>query len=151
MSIVSSSSSTLLVAEDEHPIFDRSSSSRPSSTPTPYAIMYEEETITAINEKSTPNAKPTPLPRLQVSILLLMLLSEPCTAAVLLPFINNLVYEVGITHGDKAKVGYYAGMIVSFTPKRKQKLGRLISPGRNHFSSSQSRCSSCSMVGFLIV
>ncbi|KAG8698105.1 hypothetical protein FRC09_007431 [Ceratobasidium sp. 395] len=42
-----------------------------------------------------------------------MLLSEPCTAAVLLPFINNLVYEVGVTNGDKSKIGYYAGLIES--------------------------------------
>ncbi|KAH7334668.1 MFS general substrate transporter [Rhizoctonia solani] len=78
---------------------------RPCS-PSPI-IVYEKE-IT--NEKSI---EPTPLPRLQVSILLLMLLSEPCTAGVLLPFINNLVYETGVTHGSHAKIGYYAGLIES--------------------------------------
>lgn len=76
---------------------------------TVFVLLHPSEA--SIEEKPSP--KPTPLPRLQVSILLLMLLSEPCTAAVLLPFINNLVFEVGITHGDKSKVGYYAGLIVS--------------------------------------
>lgn len=66
------------------------------------------------DEKSLESPQPTPLPRLQVSILLLMLLSEPFTAGVLFPFINNLVYETGVTHGNKAKIGYYAGLIVSF-------------------------------------
>ncbi|CAE6442355.1 unnamed protein product [Rhizoctonia solani] len=81
---------------------------RPSS-PSP-TVVYEKEATEDSNEKSS---EPTPLPRLQVSILLLMLLSEPCSAAVLLPFINNLVYETGVTHGNKAKIGYYAGLIES--------------------------------------
>ncbi|KAJ1305984.1 hypothetical protein OPQ81_010699 [Rhizoctonia solani] len=42
-----------------------------------------------------------------------MLLSEPCTASVLLPFINNLIFETGVTHGSKATIGYYAGLIES--------------------------------------
>ncbi|KAF8608166.1 MFS general substrate transporter [Ceratobasidium sp. AG-I] len=77
--------------------------------PTIFTLLHPSEPST----QEKPSPEPTPLPRLQVSILLLMLLSEPCTAAVLLPFINNLVYEVGITHGDKSKVGYYAGLIES--------------------------------------
>ncbi|KAG8688080.1 hypothetical protein FRC11_006091 [Ceratobasidium sp. 423] len=81
---------------------------RPSS-PSPIFI-YEKEAIDDSNEKMN---EPTPLPWLQISILLLMLLSEPCTAGVLLPFINNLVYETGVTHGDKAKIGYYAGLVES--------------------------------------
>ncbi|QRV84193.1 peptide/nitrate transporter [Ceratobasidium sp. AG-Ba] len=74
-----------------------------SPRPPSPAILYEEHD--EVSEKPTLQPRATPLPRLQVSILLFMLLSEPCTAAVLLPFINNLVYEVGITHGDKSKVG----------------------------------------------
>ncbi|CUA66961.1 putative membrane protein YCR023C [Saccharomyces cerevisiae S288c] [Rhizoctonia solani] len=79
------------------------------SSPSPMFI-YEKEATEESNEKSN---QPTPLPRLQVSILLLMLLSEPSSAAVLLPFINNLVYETGVTHGSKAKIGYYAGLVES--------------------------------------
>ncbi|KAG8679132.1 hypothetical protein FRC08_017200, partial [Ceratobasidium sp. 394] len=109
MTTFSSGSSTLPITEGEHLILNlRCRSPRPASP----AILYETDDE-KIAEKTTVDAKPTPLPRLQVSILLFMLLSEPCTAAVLFPFINNLVYEVGITNGDKSKVGYYAGLIES--------------------------------------
>ncbi|KAG8789025.1 hypothetical protein FRC12_013974 [Ceratobasidium sp. 428] len=108
MTTTCSGSSTLTVLENEHLALSlRCRSPRPSSP----AVLYEMEN--EITEKPSLKAKPTPLPRLQVSILLFMLLSEPCTAAVLLPFINNLVYEVGITKGDKSKIGYYAGLIES--------------------------------------
>ncbi|CAE6388720.1 unnamed protein product [Rhizoctonia solani] len=79
------------------------------SSPSP-TILYDKETMNGSDEKLS---EPTPIPWLQVSTLLLMLLSEPSTAGVLLPFINNLVYETGITHGSKAKIGYYAGLIES--------------------------------------
>ncbi|QRV98227.1 major facilitator superfamily transporter [Ceratobasidium sp. AG-Ba] len=92
-------------------VLDQESIRCRSPRPPSPAILYEEHD--GVSEKPTLQPRATPLPRLQVSILLFMLLSEPCTAAVLLPFINNLVYEVGITHGDKSKVGYYAGVIES--------------------------------------
>ncbi|KAG9084535.1 hypothetical protein FRC07_013614, partial [Ceratobasidium sp. 392] len=108
MATISSGSLTLTVVEDAHLISNlRCRSPRPPSP----AVLYE--TDNDVTEKPTSKTKPTSLPRLQVSILLFMLLSEPCTAAVLLPFINNLVYDVGITNGDKSKVGYYAGLIES--------------------------------------
>ncbi|KAF8678925.1 Major Facilitator Superfamily [Rhizoctonia solani] len=79
---------------------------RPSS-PSPI-VLYEKRSMDESSEKLN---EPAPIPWLQVSTLLLMLLSEPTTAGVLLPFINNLVYETGVTHGNKAKIGYYAGLI----------------------------------------
>lgn len=74
--------------------------------------------------------KPTPLPRLQIFILLLMQLAEPITSNCIFPFINQVRYEsphtailqlsalqliseLDITGGDEKKVGYYAGLIVS--------------------------------------
>jgi hypothetical protein len=36
------------------------------------------------------DGKPTPLPRLQFTILLLMLFAEPITAQCILPFINEV-------------------------------------------------------------
>ena len=68
----------------------------------------------------------TPLPRLQIGILLLILLTEPICSQCIYPFINQvtprsepypdprltyfqLVSELGITDGDEKKVGYYAG------------------------------------------
>ncbi|CAE6445304.1 unnamed protein product [Rhizoctonia solani] len=56
---------------------------------------------------------PTPLPKRQISILLLMQLSEPIAYSVIYPFIARLVNETGVTGGDESKIGYYAGMIES--------------------------------------
>ncbi|KAH7915289.1 MFS general substrate transporter [Hygrophoropsis aurantiaca] len=55
----------------------------------------------------------TPLPKLQISILLLMQLAEPISSLSIYPFINQLIREIGITGGDETKVGYYAGVIES--------------------------------------
>ncbi|OAX31596.1 MFS general substrate transporter [Rhizopogon vinicolor AM-OR11-026] len=57
--------------------------------------------------------KPTPLLKLQISILLLALLIEPISSRYIYPYVNQLVSELDITGGDKRKVGYYAGLIES--------------------------------------
>ncbi|RDX43402.1 MFS general substrate transporter [Lentinus brumalis] len=57
--------------------------------------------------------KPTPLPKLQIGILMLLHLAEPITSNCIFPFINQLVSELDITGGDQKKVGYYAGLIES--------------------------------------
>ncbi|OAX35437.1 MFS general substrate transporter [Rhizopogon vinicolor AM-OR11-026] len=57
--------------------------------------------------------KPTPLPKLQISILLLAQLFEPIASQSIYPYINQLVSELDITGGDERKVGYYAGLIES--------------------------------------
>ncbi|KAJ3557587.1 hypothetical protein NM688_g1389 [Phlebia brevispora] len=58
-------------------------------------------------------SKVTPLPKLQISILLFFQLAEPITSQCIYPFINQLVSELDITGGDERKVGYYAGLIES--------------------------------------
>ncbi|KAF8574316.1 MFS general substrate transporter [Ramaria rubella] len=55
----------------------------------------------------------TPLPKLQLFILLYLQLAEPITGFVIFPFINQLIFEYGITDGDEKKVGYYAGTVSS--------------------------------------
>ncbi|KAF8879293.1 major facilitator superfamily multidrug-resistance, DHA1 sub-family [Gymnopilus junonius] len=57
--------------------------------------------------------KPTPLPRSQLLSVFLIQGTEPITATVIYPFINQLVRETGITGGDETKTGYYAGVIES--------------------------------------
>ncbi|KAI0774849.1 MFS general substrate transporter [Trametes elegans] len=57
--------------------------------------------------------KPTPLPKGQIAILMLLALAEPITSHCIYPFINQLISELDITGGDEKKVGYYAGMIES--------------------------------------
>jgi hypothetical protein len=55
----------------------------------------------------------TPLPKFQLALLMLIQFSEPITALVIYPFINQFVRLTGITGGDDRKTGYYAGIIVS--------------------------------------
>ncbi|KAJ8072018.1 hypothetical protein PM082_015576 [Marasmius tenuissimus] len=55
----------------------------------------------------------TPLPHGQISLVLLMQISEPLASQSIYPYINQLVSELDITGGDEKKVGYYAGLIES--------------------------------------
>ena len=62
------------------------------------------------------NASPvqaiTPLPKLQILSVSMIQFTEPITALVIYPFINQLIRETGITNGNDARSGYYAGIIV---------------------------------------
>ncbi|OAX31459.1 MFS general substrate transporter [Rhizopogon vinicolor AM-OR11-026] len=49
--------------------------------------------------------KPTPLPKLQISIVLLALLVEAIAEKYIYPYINQLVSELDITGSDERKVG----------------------------------------------
>ncbi|KDQ59075.1 hypothetical protein JAAARDRAFT_192627 [Jaapia argillacea MUCL 33604] len=57
--------------------------------------------------------KRTPLPWAQFSIVLFLQLAEPLTGQVISPFAPDLIRNVGITHGDETKVGYYVGLMHS--------------------------------------
>ncbi|TBU27875.1 MFS general substrate transporter [Dichomitus squalens] len=74
----------------------------------------EEETRPLLGvREGTKQKKSTPLPKLQIAILMLLQLSEPITSHCIFPFINQLISELDITGGDAKKVGYYAGLIES--------------------------------------
>ncbi|KAM6504169.1 Major facilitator superfamily domain containing protein [Amanita muscaria] len=72
-----------------------------------------DEETPLLFESSKKAAKRTPLPTLQISIVLLLLICEPFANNSILPYINQLITELGITGGDERKVGYYAGLIQS--------------------------------------
>lgn len=94
-----------------------------------YSQFPDEETALLAPERKALKTQ-TPLPRLQISILLIISLAEPITSNCIYPFINQvctsirmlscytlnvnrqLVSELDITGGDETKVGYYAGLIV---------------------------------------
>lgn len=65
------------------------------------------------DEAKKPLRKKTPLPKLQVFTMMFVQFCEPVTATVIYPFVVKLVRETGITGGNDAKTGYYAGCIVS--------------------------------------
>ncbi|KAJ7217117.1 major facilitator superfamily domain-containing protein [Mycena pura] len=53
---------------------------------------------------------PTPLPKLQLGIVMFVQICEPTASQSIYPYINQLVSELDIIGGDKRKVGYYAGL-----------------------------------------
>ncbi|EAU85270.2 major facilitator superfamily transporter [Coprinopsis cinerea okayama7 len=55
----------------------------------------------------------TPLPKLQIGIVLLLQMCEPICSQSIYPYINELVSGLEIIGGDIRKVGYYAGLIES--------------------------------------
>ncbi|KAF9230341.1 MFS general substrate transporter [Melanogaster broomeanus] len=78
-----------------------------------------DESVPLLPSPAVVIKRPTPLPKLQITILLLVSLIEPIASQCILPFINEaktdmqLVADLDITGGDKRKVGYYAGLIES--------------------------------------
>ncbi|KAH9902895.1 major facilitator superfamily domain-containing protein [Cubamyces lactineus] len=64
-------------------------------------------------EQSVEAVKETPLPKLQLFILLYLQLAEPITSTVIYPFVNQLVRQTGVTGGDERKTGYFAGLVES--------------------------------------
>ena len=74
------------------------------------AVPYDD-----LDDSDSPpqNLKPTPLPIYQLFIVYLTQFTEPLTASVIYPFVNQLVRDTGVIDGDERKTGYYAGVIVS--------------------------------------
>lgn len=121
----------LLVYVSSVPIKVRGSLLRAMDTSNSARILVTSE----ITPLQVPRKKPrTPLPKLQIGILLILQLVEPIASLSIFPYINQvwlqddevfycdvqfwhcfptqLIRELGITGGDDAAVGYYAGIIV---------------------------------------
>lgn len=77
------------------------------------ALATHDTNNNAIIQSAGAELKPTPLPKFQLFIVLLIQFGEPITGVVIYPFVNQFVRETGITNGDERKTGYYAGIIVS--------------------------------------
>lgn len=80
---------------------------------TPLVEQEDRDNRGLIQAADRPVEKPTPLPKLQLFSLFYIQFCEPITATVIYPFVVQLVRDTGITHGDEAKTGYFAGFIVS--------------------------------------
>ncbi|KAG1742471.1 major facilitator superfamily domain-containing protein [Suillus lakei] len=80
-------------------------------TPDSHEIIANE-TTPLVPAKGSKKPR-TPLPKLQIGILLTLQLAEPIASTSIFPYINQLIRELGITGGDEAAVGYYAGVVES--------------------------------------
>ncbi|GAW05325.1 major facilitator superfamily [Lentinula edodes] len=79
----------------------------------PPSQAQADEDVDPYASRRLPKIERTPIPKLQVSMVLLIQLSEPIAATVIYPFVNQFVASTGITQGDEKKTGYYAGVIES--------------------------------------
>ncbi|KAJ7306824.1 major facilitator superfamily multidrug-resistance, DHA1 sub-family [Mycena albidolilacea] len=55
----------------------------------------------------------TPLPKVQLTITMLIQSAEALSATVIFPFVPQFVRDTGITGGDERKTGYWAGVLES--------------------------------------
>ncbi|KIK47058.1 hypothetical protein CY34DRAFT_74826 [Suillus luteus UH-Slu-Lm8-n1] len=74
--------------------------------------MLASEITPLFSAEATKKPK-TPLPKRQICILMMLQLAEPIASTSIFPYINQLISELGITGGNDAAVGYYAGIIES--------------------------------------
>lgn len=74
--------------------------------------LYDEDSEFNERHQAIQVSIPTPLPKLQLFLVILVQFAEPVTSTVIFPFIPQLIRISGITHGDEKSIGYYAGMIV---------------------------------------
>lgn len=78
----------------------------------------ELDSSTNDEERQTTQTTPThlkpetPLPKLSLAIIFLVRVCEPVNFTFLFPFINQYIWDLGVTK-DKSQVGIYAGMIES--------------------------------------
>ncbi|KAH8985309.1 MFS general substrate transporter [Lactarius akahatsu] len=70
-----------------------------------------EETSLLPEDDATRN--PTPLPKLQIAVIISVWFAESIISNSISPYLNQLVKELPIVGGDERKVGYYTGIIVS--------------------------------------
>ncbi|KAJ6494415.1 major facilitator superfamily domain-containing protein [Mycena sanguinolenta] len=72
----------------------------------------EDGTLSQTQDVVAPTTR-TPIPKFQLSILVLIQFAEPMTWMVISPFVVQFVRETGITGGDETKTGFYVGILES--------------------------------------
>ncbi|KAH8991319.1 MFS general substrate transporter [Lactarius hatsudake] len=75
-------------------------------------VYITKKPLCSTSETVTENLV-TPVPWAQLWVLLVLQLAEPLTSQVIYPFAPEFVRNVGITHGDESRVGYYVGLLQS--------------------------------------
>ncbi|KAI9060994.1 MFS general substrate transporter [Trametes sanguinea] len=78
-----------------------------------HAEADEETPLLRSESQGHHKRKHNPIPWGQFSILLVLQLAEPLTSQVIYPFAPELIRQIGITHGDETRVGYYVGLMQS--------------------------------------
>jgi hypothetical protein len=85
----------------------------PQECPDECSALVEQDDESCTSIDSTIDCAPTPLPKLQLFIIIFIQISEPVTSTVIYPFVNELIRSLGVTNGDEKRTGYYVGIVVS--------------------------------------
>ncbi len=131
--------------------------------------MSDEQTA-LLSDRHDLQRQRTPVPKLQLAVILLLQICEIVTSYSILPYINQvylsssmrpdmahsylaskLIADLGITGGDNAKLGYYAGLIVESSNKSTAKTGSMILCQESLFYVAQAATRSCNGVEYLTV
>ncbi|KAJ7186215.1 major facilitator superfamily multidrug-resistance, DHA1 sub-family [Mycena pura] len=75
--------------------------------------MHDDEAPAHSVQRDLAPVKRTPIPKFQLFVLLAIQFAEVMTALVIYPFVVQFVRDTGITGGDEAKTGFYAGLLES--------------------------------------
>lgn len=62
------------------------------------------------DQKSTPPAKPTPLPKAQLATLCVVRLVDPIVFTQIFPYVNEMIDHLHLTD-DPSKIGFYSGIV----------------------------------------
>jgi hypothetical protein len=85
----------------------------PQECPNERSALVEQDDESFTTTDSSIDWAPTPLPKLQLFIIIFIQISEPVTSTVIYPFVNELIRSLGVTNGDEKRTGYYVGIVVS--------------------------------------
>jgi len=80
----------------------------------PGHIIPDDASVSSWTEVEDEEQLTTPLPKIQLFIVIVIQIAEPVTSTVIYPFVNDLVRAIGITGGNERKTGYYVGVVASF-------------------------------------
>lgn len=58
-----------------------------------------------------PKGALAPLPKKELAVLCLLRLLDPLNFTQIFPYINELIWNLGVTH-DPMQIGYYSGIVV---------------------------------------
>ncbi|KAF4613857.1 hypothetical protein D9613_007964 [Agrocybe pediades] len=84
-----------------------------SNERSPLLHSSTSSSVHSITKQKQQLQKRTPLPKLQIAIVLLLQICEPICSQSIYPYINELVGTLNIVKGDERRIGYYAGLIES--------------------------------------
>ncbi|OJA10383.1 hypothetical protein AZE42_07791, partial [Rhizopogon vesiculosus] len=79
----------------------------------PHQSDQEDEESPLLRPERQHTVAKTPLPWRQLSVVLFSQLTEPLTSQAIAPFLPQLIRDVGVTHGDESRVGYFVGILSS--------------------------------------